>query len=394
MPVGYDKTIHACVIALMLFGSIMVVSTSVGDSINDSSIVVKTLFKQIVFVVLSYFSMCKIAVNFFKWKRKKNFDQIFFLLGFVIFGMLLATLFFPGANGAKRWIYLGRLGTIQPSEFAKSYLIILMGLTANHFANKRVDLIQYIKRPLLFLVLFLAAVSIQPDLGTFIAIGIIFAVCFIIPSHGNLVPAQKLVKVGLVLFFALIAFSMTDAGINVMESVFGGGFRFRRFIDAANPFENVFGSGYNLVYSLYAIANGGISGLGIGGSKEKFGYLPEAETDFIFSVTIEELGIFGLLFIVICYGLILYRLFYYAKRTKSDGYRVILVGCAIYLATHFILNVGGVSGLLPLTGIPLLMISAGGSSLLAVAMLFGVCQAVIAMSKNQAKRSEEKRLPF
>ncbi|MDL2276849.1 FtsW/RodA/SpoVE family cell cycle protein, partial [Breznakia sp. OttesenSCG-928-G09] len=285
-------------------------------------------------------------------------------------------------------------GTIQPSEFAKTYLIILMGLTANHFGNKRVDLIQYMKRPVIFFIMFIIIIFIQPDLGTLIVLGLLFAICFIIPSHGNLAPSQKIVKFALFGFVVLLGLTLTDFGIKLMGNIFGEGYKIRRFTDAANPFENMYDTGYNLVYSLYAIANGGITGLGIGGSEQKFGYLPEAQTDFIISVTIEELGLFGFLLIVLCYAVILYRLIYYAKRTKSDGYRLILIGCASYLAIHFILNVGGVSALLPLTGVPLLLISAGGSSMLSISMLLGVCQSIISMTKSQAKRAAEQRNPF
>lgn len=394
-PQGYDALIHAAVIILMVFGSIMVVSTSVGQvSVDDPNVVARTIFKQLFFVVVSYFVMCKIAVNFFKWKRNKNFDTWYHILGFIVLGLLAATLLFPGVNGSKAWIVLPWGFTIQPSEFAKTYLIVLMGLTANHFLSKRVNLLQYMKWPFFFFIAFLLFVILQPDLGTFIVLGAVFALCFLIPSHGNLAPSQKLVKLFLILFLALVIFSMSEAGMKVMSSIFGEGYRIRRFTDAANPFDNLFDTGYNLVYSLYAIANGGIRGLGIGASEQKFGYLPEADTDFILPVTIEELGLFGLLVIALCYGFILYRLFYYARRTQSDGYRLVLVGCAAYLSIHFILNVGGVSALLPLTGVPLLLISAGGSSMLSISILLGVCQAIIAMTKNQAKRINQRKTPF
>lgn len=403
MPGGYDKAIHACVILLMLFGSIMVVSTSVGQSVItvggeqviQSDVVIRTIIKQLLFVILSYFMMVKLAVNFFKWKRKKNFNQLFTMVGVFVVILLVATLAFPAVNGAKAWIQLPLgLGTIQPSEFAKVYLVILMGLTVNHFGAAKVDLITYMKRPMLFFIAFLAIIIIQPDMGTAIILFLLFFTCFIIPSHGNLAPAQKLVKIGLFLVIILMILVMTDFGMKILTSILGDGYKVKRFINAANPFEDIYDTGYNLVYSLYAIANGGMSGLGIGGSELKYGYLPEADTDFILSVTIEELGLFGFLIIVLGYALILYRLFYYAKKTKSDGYRLILVGCALYLSLHFILNVGGVSALLPLTGVPLLFISSGGSSLLAISMMLGVCQSIIAMTKNQAKRTIEKRSPF
>ena len=400
MPGGYDRAIHACVILLMVFGSIMVISTSVGQSviqvgtqqIVQPDVVIRTILRQLLFIILSYFMMVKFAVNFFKWKRKKNFKQVLTITGVIITILLVSTLAFEAVNGTKAWIKLPLgLGTIQPSEFAKVYLVVLMGVTVNHFGSEKIDLISYMKQPTLVFVLFLTIIFIQPDMGTAIILFLLFFTCFIIPSHGNLRPAQKLIKFGLFIVVIVMILVMTDFGMKILTSVFGEGYKIKRFINAANPFEDLYDTGYNLVYSLYAIANGGIRGLGIGGSELKYSYLPEADTDFILSVTIEEAGLFGLLFVVVGYAVILYRLFYYAKKTKSDGYRLILVGCAMYLSLHFILNVGGVSALLPLTGVPLLFISSGGSSLLAISIMLGICQAIIAMTKNQAKRGVEKR---
>jgi len=403
MPGGYDKVIHACVIILMLFGTIMVISTSVGQSVIrvdgkqviQPFVVIRTMIKQLLFVILSYFVMVKLAANFFKWKRKKNFDAIFLFVGFVVTVLLVSTLFFDAVNGSRAWIRLPLgLGTIQPSEFAKVYIIILMGLTVNHYGSTRVNLLTYMRRPVIFFIIFLVIIGRQPDFGTAMILFLLFFTCFIVSSHGNLAPAQKWVRFGLFMVIVGMFFILTDFGMDILTAVMGKGYKLKRFISAANPFNDIYDTGYNLAYSLYAIANGGMSGLGIGKSTQKYGYLPEADSDFILSVTIEELGIFGFLIIVIGYSLILYRLFYYAKRTQSDGYRLILVGCAMYLSLHFVLNVGGVSALLPLTGVPLLFISSGGSSLLAISMLLGVCQSIIAITKQQAKRVIKKRSPF
>lgn len=115
----------------------------------------------------------------------------------------------------------------------------------------------------------------------------------------------------------------------------------------------------------------------MGGSSRKFGYLTQADSDYILAIIVEETGIFGLGFIAICYGIILFRLFKYTFITNVVHYKTILVGTAVYLFAHFVLNVGGVSAFIPLTGVPLLFISSGGTALMSAFTAIGMCQYVI-----------------
>ncbi|TDW20826.1 cell division protein FtsW [Breznakia blatticola] len=389
MPPMYDRWIHAAVIILIFFGSIMVVSTSVGMSAQSPNIVRNTIIKQVLFLIISYFAMVKVARVFQVWLRNKNFLQVLDVIGVLVAALLVfVVLFSTPVNGAKSWIQLpGGLGTIQPSEFAKAFLIVYMGVNIYHIGPQRKTLMQIIFRPTFFFIVFALLIIAQPDFGTIVVLTMIFLICNIVPSHFKLSGIQTLCKIALGCIVVGLAFSMTHFGITVLEKLLGAdNYQLARFINADNPFTQIFGTGYNLTYSLYAIANGGITGLGLGQSAQKYGYLPEAETDFILPVTIEELGLFGLLVIVIGYGIILYRLFYFAKRAADDGTRMILVGTAVYLSIHFILNVGGVSAFLPLTGVPLLFISSGGSSLLSIMVLMGVCQSIISLIRRQRKR--------
>ncbi|MDH6368208.1 cell division protein FtsW [Breznakia sp. PH1-1] len=389
MPPMYDRWIHAAVIILIFFGTIMVVSTSVGMSAQSPNIVRNTIIKQVLFLIISYFAMVKVARVFQLWLRNKNFLQVLDVVGVLVAALLVfVVLFSTPVNGAKSWIQLpGGLGTIQPSEFAKAFLIVYMGVNIYHIGPQRKTLMQIIFRPTFFFIVFALLIIAQPDFGTIVVLTMIFLICNIVPSHFKLSGIQTLCKIALGCIVVGLAFSMTHFGITVLEKLLGAdNYQLARFINADNPFTQIFGTGYNLTYSLYAIANGGITGLGLGQSAQKYGYLPEAETDFILPVTIEELGLFGLLVIVIGYGIILYRLFYFAKRAADDGTRMILVGTAVYLSIHFILNVGGVSAFLPLTGVPLLFISSGGSSLLSIMVLMGVCQSIISLIRRQRKR--------
>ena len=144
-----------------------------------------------------------------------------------------------------------------------------------------------------------------------------------------------------------------------------------------------YGEGYQPANSLYGIGSSNFFGRGIGNSMRKFGYLTQAENDYILAVIIEETGVFGLGLIVFFYFVLVYRLFYYALRTNELTYKVTLVGIATYISMHFILNVGGVACLIPFTGVPLLFISSGGSSLFAVSFSIGIAQSCIRRIRNK-----------
>lgn len=402
MPKYYDRAMHAAMLILLAFGSLMIVSTSVGESSDSIRVVIMAIIKQIVFVSISYLMMIYMAKNFTKYlskegkvshdpkkniRYKKAYRRMFHTAGFALLAALFITLLMPAVNGSKAWIQLGFM-TIQPSEFAKSYIIILLGLTVNDYGSQKIGFWEYMRNPFVFFILCLGIIFLQPDLGTLVIFSLITGIILLIPSNKALDNIKMLICVLLGIIVVVMLFISTDFGISVLEN-FNMDYKMGRIINAADPFKDIFGDGYNLVYSLYAIATGGIKGLGLGGSKQKFGYLPEAQTDFIFSVTIEELGLLGLSIIVICYGIILYRLCYYAFKTQSEGFKMILIGCALYLSLHFILNVGGVSALVPLTGVPLLFISSGGSSLMSIMILFGACQSIISLTKSQMRPMQE-----
>lgn len=407
MPKNYDKLMHLCIIILLVFGTIMIASTSVGEtSADESNIVAKTIIKQCAFLVVTYLSMTFISRNFVKLlsrevklkedkkenRKAKNFYRgMFRILGFVIIGMLVFTVLF-GANikGSTAWIQLGPI-SLQPSEFAKAYMIVLLGLVVNDYGHRKITFMQFMSEPLAFFLITVALIFLQNDNGTLMVFTAITAFCLFVPSNPNLDKLKKLLLLGVSLAVLALVFLSTDLGMSILEK-FDLGYKFHRFTSAADPFKDVYNTGYNLAYSLYAMASGGWTGLGLGASKLKYGYLPEASTDFIFSVIIEETGIFGLIIIVGCYAVILYKLFYYAMKTKSEGYKVILIGVAVYLCIHFILNIGGISALIPLTGVPLLFISSGGSSLISIMCLMGVCQSIIALTKGQMARLDEKRI--
>ena len=133
-----------------------------------------------------------------------------------------------------------------------------------------------------------------------------------------------------------------------------------------------------IFYSLLGISRGELFGVGIGNSVQKFGYLVSSDADYIFAVIIEEIGIFGILMVFVPYIALISLLLFYSQKMTNETDKIILIGTVIYLSIHFLLNIGGVSGLLPLTGVPLLLISRGGSACFGIMVMLGICQNRIA----------------
>ena len=150
-----------------------------------------------------------------------------------------------------------------------------------------------------------------------------------------------------------------------------------RFLSAVNPFIDQYGDGYQLVNGLVSFATGGWFGVGFGKSIRKYTNFPAANTDFILAVLVEEMGFCGFLVVMGLYTFLIVRLFLYAAKIRSEKAKIILVGTAMYFMVHIFLNVGGVTGLIPLTGVPLPLFSAGGSSAMSMMLSVGISQAVI-----------------
>lgn len=381
MPRKYDFWLHLSALVLILFGSLMILSTSVGStSESDTLIVAKVVVKQTLFVVASYITMLFFANNFTMLRARKLGRPV----GIALIIACLSTLAFASVGGSRAWIRLGPL-SIQPSEFVKVFMIVIIAVYIEVAGRRNFDWWTIIKIPFGFLCIFVFILLLQKDLGTMVVIGMLSVISFLIPSHKNLRLPQKITKIALVCGCFGVLFLMTPPGLQIVAKIPVFSHVGTRFANAANPFADPYGDGYQSVQGLVGIASGGLMGKGIGQSQQKFGFLTQADNDFILAIVIEELGIFGLAIIVCGYAIIIQRLFHYAYRTKSEGYKIILIGTAMYIFLHFFLNVGGVSGLIPLTGVPLLFISSGGSALLSVMTAIGISQAVISRIRRQGE---------
>ena len=368
-----DKYINWAVALLLLAGTFTIISTNVGKTTSAPNIVPKVLMKQCMFVLCGYIAMWFMNRWFrFKWYSKLENGIIIALLI-----MLILPLFSAEIGGSHAWILIGGI-SLQPSEFAKPLIMIICATCLYRAKTKTVMLKEkghlFIKAWAAFIVIFFI-VAMQKDMGTLVIICFIFLSCIMIPRYVVLQRMQRLLKLFVygAIAAAIVLFGITNIGTEIIKhtSLAHIAVRVENFKD---PYTDVYGDGYQPANSLYGIASSDIRGKGIGNSTRKYGYLTQADNDYILAVLLEETGVFGLFGLVILYGMIEIRLFYYAFKTSEDMYKVILGGTGVYLFMHFFLNAGGVASLIPFTGVPLLFISSGGTSLISIMLTMGLAQ--------------------
>ncbi len=383
MPPKFDGWIYTATVMLVFYGVIMVTSASMGQAVSNPSFLVKTIVKELVFVLTGYFAMTFLAQKFtLGFLKSEHFGSLII----ITVAALFACLAFPATGGAHAWWKITIAGVeigVQPSEFAKitSILTVAAYFGDNHRTYRKI--FNLIKVPVLSIGAYvLIVLLVQKDFGSAMVIALITFIIVMIPTNPQLRTTKILAGVVIVLLFGgIILIVYTKFGENLINAL-PDGYQKNRFLSAINPFADKYDSGYQLVNGLIAFASGGWFGKGLGNSVRKYTDFPAASTDSILSIIVEELGFVGFLVMIILFGIIIFRLLKYAQKIKTEKAKIILVGVAMYFMIHIFFNIGGVTVSLPLTGIPLLLISSGGSSTISAMMALGISQAVISAYKR------------
>ena len=271
--------------------------------------------------------------------------------------------------GASRWIQVGPV-TIQPSEFMKLALIAFTATVLTKKWNKLDDL-GHLAIPLAPVVLVIALlVILQRDLGTTVILcGSVFLMMF---AGG-----------------VRIRFLASAGGIGAAAAaalIFGETYRRARFVDAyLNPWADRMGDGYQLIQGLIAFGSGGWFGVGLGASRQKWDYLPNAHSDFIFAIVGEELGLVGAFLVMIAFGVLLYAGIRIAIQAPDTFGRLLAAGITSWIGLQTIINLGAVTGLLPITGVPLPLLSFGGTALIVTLVGIGVLVSIARASAAAGK---------
>lgn len=362
-----NKLVTFSAFALVIFGSLMIASAEMGNSVGDEKYLTDVITKQAIYAfagVILYFICMYIKL----YKRNTYF---FYGLYIILVCSLISCRFFSPVNGAYAWIRFGGF-TVQPSEFAKVFMIIfgakLLG-EDHHERNFNNFVIFAVASLICVFIIFV----IQNDLGSSI---VLLVICFcigFIPPYKELKKIHKVMRILVFVGIGGVIFMLLPP-VNDFLKNFSGSYKIARFLAAADPFLYRYDNGYHVIMSLVSFANGGLFGLGYGNSIHKYMNFPNPSNDFILPVIVEELGIIGFIGFVAGHCCLLIPLVRESIKSENIGSKMIYFGVFTYFIVHFILNVGGVSAFIPLTGVPLLLISSGGSSLVASLMGLGFAQ--------------------
>ncbi|MDQ1912991.1 stage V sporulation protein E [Paenibacillus sp. GD4] len=338
---------------LLAIGVVMVYSASAVMALREHGDAFFYLKRQGLFAALGVVAMFfTMNTDYVVWKK---YSKLLLLICFVF----LVAVLIPGIGvvrgGARSWLGIGSFG-IQPSEFMKMGMIMFLSKWLSEDQGKITHFTKGLLPPLGLVGLAFGLIMLQPDLGTG-AVLVGASLLIIYTAGARLVHLSYFGLVGLIGFVGLII---------------AAPYRLKRITAFLDPWEDPLGAGYQAIQSLYAIGPGGLVGLGLGMSRQKYSYLPEPQTDFIFSIIAEELGFIGGSLVLVLFTLLVWRGMRTAITAPDTFGSLLAAGIVGMIAVQVIINIGVVIGMFPVTGITLPLISAGGSSLTLMLTAIGI----------------------
>ncbi len=343
-----DKPLLIVTVIMFIFGLIMIFSAS-----NVTAYMAYQVSPYIYFIKQSIFLIAGLILSIFMIKfNTKSYG--FFSWGLMIITIIsLAILLVIGnaKNQAVSWYDLGYI-SIQPSEFIKIITIVFL---AYYYDKNKANLNSWTKSlfPIAVCMGISGLIFLQPDLGTTIIYSAIVGLIFIVLPIAKEIKYKTVFIVLGLLFFAIIAIIGSGKGILLERQL-------ERF-DFRNPCAKILDNGNQVCNCYIAINNGGLTGVGLGNSTQKYLYLPEPYTDFIFAIIVEELGVIIGVILILIYIFIIFRILLIGRRSPNNRGTILCFGVAVYLFLHITINLMGIMGLMPMTGVPLPFMSYGGS---------------------------------
>jgi cell division protein FtsW len=350
--VSVDRWLFAVTMLLVFVGLVMVFSASAVMARERFGSPYAFLSKQLIWAVAGLVAM---AVTMRVDYRRYNKPALVFSFMGITTLLLISVFFLDGSHNTHRWIHAGGF-SFQPSELAKPVLILFLA----YFLEGRTKSMDDVRNTLVPaatpILVFLGLIVLEPDLGTAIACAGIATCIFYVA--------------GMRLRYFGYAFAASLPPLYFL--IFHVAFRRDRILAFLNPYADRQRSGFHIIQSLIAVGTGGVTGLGLMEGKQKLFYLPEPHTDFIFAVTAEELGLVGALFVVSLFAVFLWRGMRASWRTEDLFGRYLAVGITSMVVLQAFINISVVLGMMPTKGIPLPLVSYGGSSLFVTLACIGV----------------------
>lgn len=370
-----DKPLLIASVALFIFGLLNIVTASSRAAVVNYDVSIYYYFyRQLIFIILGLVAGLIIIKT-----DTKYYKLIVPILFVAVIALNLWALTFDELSGSKNWIDL-KFTKLQPSELSKPIIIALLAIMfeKNYRKLRTLNIKHYdtIATMIFVAMIIPAIIVLQKDFGTLLIILFIIFMMFLsspilkVDKIKTFILMVGLGALALLVMYSVQGYILNDARIS----------RFTSFLDPCGNYEN---GGYQVCNSYIAINDGGFWGLGIGKSKQKYSYIPEPHTDSAFAIIAEEYGIYRTIFIFILYGVVLYRIAVIGAKSSTLRGRYMCVGIISYIFIHIFINLGGMFGLIPLTGVPLPFLSYGGSFVLSLIASLSIVQRVAIESKNK-----------
>ena len=368
-----DKVLLIMTIVLFVLGLLMILDASSMKSFIEDGTNTKYFNKQLIILIISV--VVSIFIIMTPTKRYKK--SIVLITGAIILMLFYLVISGVETSGAKSWIYIGSFG-LQPSELAKIALIVFTGVY--YRANIR-HLDSFIPSiiPCVIGAIYTILTFFQPDGGTGLILFFITILMFYASPVKKEIKIKATAYVGSLVLIVFLIFKI--AGVSMFTSVQESRLSFLK--PCTRYQEN---TGYQVCNGYIAINNGKLFSFTPGNSSQKFLYLPEAFTDFIFPIIVEEFGLIVGIVLILSYMFMIYRILIIARNSVNLSNSLICYGVACYIALHVIINLVGVLGLLPLTGVPLPFFSYGGSYALSLAVALAIVQRISIENYNYMQK--------
>lgn len=341
-----DTVFLVMVLVVLLVGLIMMFSasyiTSYFENDGDSYYFIK---RQLIFAGMGIVAM--LVMSRINYKKLFTKHMIGFYYAVCVMALVMVLFIGEGEGVEKRWIQIGSITTVQPSEFAKLAVILLLAYYFATNAKKLKKPLYGILVPALIIGLIAGLVLAEPHLsGTILILGVGVAMMVVAGSNFVWISVMGVAAVA-GLWYVCMNVEYMKARVDIWQ----------------DPWSDELGNGYQTIQSLYAIGSGGLTGLGLGQSRQKFLYLPKPQNDYVFAIVAEELGFIGCVVILALFAFLIYRGFVIAMRSDSRFGSLLAFGITFRLALQVILNIAVVTNAIPCTGISLPFFSSGGTAL-------------------------------
>ncbi|AYO47976.1 FtsW/RodA/SpoVE family cell cycle protein [Streptococcus mutans] len=377
---------------LSVLGLIVVYSTTSASLIQNGLNPFRSVINQAAFWVISLLAILfiyRLKLNFLK-----NSGVLTVMMMIEVVLLLIARFWTQEVNGAHGWIVIGPI-SFQPAEYLKVIMVWFLAFT---FARRQqsIEIYDYqaltkrkwwpkqlsdLKDWRFYSLVLILLVAAQPDLGNATIIVLTAIIMYSVSGIGYRWFSALLT--GIITLSAIFLGLINMVGVKTMSKVPVFGYVAKRFSAFFNPFKDVTDSGHQLANSYYAMSNGGWLGRGLGNSIEKRGYLPEAQTDFVFSIIIEELGLIGAGLILALIFFLILRILLVGVKAKNPFNSMIALGIGSMMLMQVFVNIGGISGLIPSTGVTFPFLSQGGNSLLVLSVAIGFVLNIDANEKRE-----------